>query len=380
MKKIATLLATLFIALISYCQSAPVLGWSSWNNFRVNINERIIKEEADALISSGLYKVGYRYINIDDGYFEGRDSAGNLIVNNEKFPSGLKSLVQYIHSKGLKAGIYSDAGKNTCGSMWDNDKHGIGVGLYGHLEQDANFFFKECGFDFIKVDWCGGQQQKLQPENIYPSIITHIKSINPNIVFNVCTWKFPGTWAIGLADSWRVSQDITASFKSVLSIIDINKNLSQYASAGHYNDMDMLQVGRGMSEDEDKMHFSMWCILNSPLLAGNDLESMSAQTVRILRNKELVELNQDKAFKQATLLFSDGDIDVWEKVLLDKKTKAIVLMNRGETTDYTLVTSKINTKNNAKIRDLWAHQDLGKIGTSRTFKIVKHGVVVLKVK
>ncbi len=359
----------------------PILGWSSWNNFRVHINEQLIKSQADAMVWSGLYAAGYRYINIDDGYFGGRDSSGNLIVDKAKFPSGLKHLVEYIHSKGLKAGIYSDAGRNTCGSMWDGDKNGIGVGLYDHLEQDANFFFGECKFDFIKVDWCGGQQLKLEPKNIYPNIIQYIKKLNPNVVFNVCTWEFPGTWAVDIADSWRISQDIKSDFPSVLEIVDINKKLSPYQSPGHYNDMDMLQVGRGMSYEEDKTHFSMWCMLNSPLLAGNDLRSMSDTTISILGNKEMIAINQYYASKQARLLFSDNDIEVWEKEISSKnnQSKVIALLNRGDATNYTLLASKINIGNNAKLHDLWLHKEIGVLGKQRTFSIPKHGIVVLKI-
>jgi len=245
----------------------PIMGWSSWNYFRAKIDESMTKEQADFMKSTGLYDAGYRFINIDDGYFGGRDVNGKLLPNAKKIPSGMNALADYIHSKGLKAGIYTDAGKNTCGSMYDNDSLDIGVGFYNHIEQDCNTFFKEWGYDFIKVDWCGGENQKLDEETEYTRIISAIKSINNKIVFNICRWQFPGTWAIKKADSWRISAHIREKFSSIVSIIDINVNLYKYASAGHYNDMDMLQVGRGMSYDEDKTHFSMWCMLNSPLLA-----------------------------------------------------------------------------------------------------------------
>ncbi|CAM3762366.1 glycoside hydrolase family 27 protein [Elizabethkingia occulta] len=356
----------------------PVMGWSSWNNYRININEKLIKEQADAMVSSGLYEAGYRYINIDDGYFGGRDEKGNLIIDNKKFPSGMKSLAAYIHSKGLKAGIYSDAGKNTCGSIWDNDKQGFGVGLYGHLDRDADLFFKEWKYDFIKVDWCGGEQMKLNEQEEYTKIINKVKSIDPDIVFNVCRWQFPGEWAIKIADSWRVSGDISAKFSSILHIIDLNKNLYPYASAGHYNDMDMLQVGRGMSYDEDKTHFSMWALLNSPLLAGNDLRSMSKATIEILTNKEIIALNQDTAFKQAQNIITDGNIEVWQKMLA-KGQRAIAIMNRGDQEiNYTLSASKLGLNQNTKIRDLWLHKNLGKYVEQQTFKIPQHGIIVLK--
>lgn len=360
-------------------QKAPIMGWSSWNNFRVNIDEKMLREQADAMISSGLYKAGYRFINIDDGYFGGRDSTGKLYVNAAKFPSGMKALVDYIHSKKLKAGIYTDAGQNTCGSIYDHDKNGIGAGTYGHVEQDAQLFFKEWGFNFLKVDWCGGEKLKLNEEQAYIPIIKAAKTIDKNIIFNICRWQFPGEWAIDKADSWRVSGDIAAKISSILKIIDINADLYKYASPGHYNDMDMLQVGRGMSYDEDKTHFSMWCMLNSPLLAGNDLRNMSPQTIEILTNQEVIALNQDKAFKQAKRVVKENNIEVWVKPLFSKGSNAIAIMNRGDQeADYTLAPGKLGINAKQKLRDLWLHKDMGQAGSSRKITIPKHGIVVLK--
>ncbi|MDE5491535.1 glycoside hydrolase family 27 protein [Elizabethkingia meningoseptica] len=377
-KTIGALALSIGFSLFAQKPKPPVMGWSSWNNFRIHINEQLIREQADALVSSGLYAAGYRYINIDDGYFGGRDEKGNLITDSGKFPSGMKNLADYIHSKGLKAGIYSDAGKNTCGSIWDADKQGIGVGLYNHIEQDTDLFFKKWKYDFIKVDWCGGEQMKLNEQEEYSKIIQSVKSINPNIVFNICRWQFPGKWAINIADSWRVSGDIRAEFSSILHIIDLNKNLYPYASAGHYNDMDMLQVGRGMSYDEDKTHFSMWSMLNSPLLAGNDLRTMNKSTIEILTNKEIIALNQDIAFKQAQNILSEGNIEVWKKELSGNQ-KAIAIMNRGDQeVNYTLAASKLGFGQNTKVRNLWLHQNLGKYGSQKTFTLPKHGIIVLK--
>ncbi len=243
------------------------------------------------MVNTNMHKAGYNFINIDDGFFGGRDGNGNLLSDDKKFPSGMEALATYIHGKGLNAGIYTDAGKNTCGSIYDKDANGIGVGIYGYIEKDCNRFFKEWKYDFLKVDWCGGEKMKLDEATEYTKIINAVKAINNDIVFNVCRWKFPGTWAIKTADSWRISGDIRENFSSILKIIDLNVDLYQYASPGHYNDMDMLQVGRGMSYDEDKTHFSMWCMLNSPLLAGNDLRKMSAQTIEILTNNELIAIN-----------------------------------------------------------------------------------------
>lgn len=357
----------------------PVMGWSSWNHFRINISEEMIKGQADAMISSGLYDAGYRFINIDDGYFLRRDSTGKLLSNDKKFPSGMKILTAYIHSKGLKAGIYTDAGKNTCGSIYDKDSNGLGVGIYGHIGHDCDLFFNQWKYDFIKVDWCGGEQQKLDEETEYTKIITAVKSIDSNIVFNICRWKFPGEWAIRKADSWRISGDIQENFVSILKIIDLNADLYKYASPGHYNDMDMLQVGRGMSYEEDKTHFSMWCMMNSPLLAGNDLRNMSKATTEILGNKELIAINQDIAFVQAQRILRNGDIEVWIKHLSKGKQKVIAIMNRADKEQpFILNATKVGINPKTKLRDLWQHKDLGKMGNEKTFTIPKHGIVVLK--
>lgn len=380
---IIKVISVLLLNCVFYAQEAkpPIMGWSSWNNFRVKIDEKMIREQADAMITSGLYDAGYRYINIDDGFFGGRDSAGNLFADSVKFPSGMKALADYIHSKKLKAGIYTDAGENTCGSIYDKDEKGIGVGIYGHINEDCNTFFKTWGYDFLKVDWCGGKKMKLNEEAEYTKIISAVRAIDKNLVFNVCRWQFPGEWAINKSDSWRISSDIRSEFSSILKIIDLNVDLYKYSSAGHYNDMDMLQVGRGMSYEEDKTHFSMWCMLNSPLLAGNDLRKMTPQTIEILTNKEVIALNQDNGFYQARRIFKEGSIEVWEKLLGKdgKNGSAIAVMNRGgSAASFDLKPELVHLKASTKIRDLWLHKDLGKFGEVQKLEIPKHGIIVLK--
>jgi len=292
----------------------------------------------------------------------------------------MKSLADYIHGKNLKAGIYTDAGKNTCGSIYDKDKNGIGVGIYGYVDQDCKLFFNDWGYDFLKVDWCGGERMKLDEKTEYTKIIKVVKNIDSNIVFNICRWQFPGTWAINQSDSWRISGDIRPNFSSILKIIDLNVDLHQYSSAGHYNDMDMLQVGRGMSYDEDKTHLSMWCMLNSPLLAGNDLRNMSEQTIAILTNKEIIALNQDEGFKQAKRIIKDKDVEVWVKPLgKNGKSKAVAIINRGgREAMFELVAEKVGLSKNNQLRDLWLHQKIGKIGIAKNFNLPKHGVIVVK--
>jgi alpha-galactosidase len=368
-----------------YAQKAkpPIMGWSSWNGFRVKIDEKLIREQADAMISSGLYDAGYRYINIDDGYFGGRDSSGNLFVNPKKFPSGMKALTDYIHSKQLKAGIYTDGGDNTCAFIGKREPFGKGVGMFGHISQDCNSFFNEWNFDFIKIDWCGGRNLKLDVEKTYRSIIDTALLFKKDVNINVCRWEFPGEWVIDKADSWRISTDINPKFSTVLMIIDKNADLYKYASPGHYNDMDMLEVGNGMSYEEDKAHFSMWCMMNSPLLSGNDLRKMNQQTIEILTNKELIALNQDQGFQQARRISTANKVEVWVKQLgrSNSKEYAVAILNRGDKeTTYDLSAKLIHISPKAKIRDLWLHQDLGKLGNTRSVTLPIHGIVVLKLK
>lgn len=196
---------------------SPIMGWSSWNTYRVHINDTLIIRQADAMVQKGLKEVGYSYVNIDDGFFGWRDEKGVMRTHPERFPNGLKGVADHIHSLGLKAGIYSDAGSNTCGSIWDKDMNGIGSGLYGHEFQDATLYFKEWGFDFIKIDYCGaGQELNLEEEKRYTEIRQAIDNLGcGHVSINICRWAFPGTWARNLARSWRISADIRPEWGSV---------------------------------------------------------------------------------------------------------------------------------------------------------------------
>lgn len=285
----------------------PTMGWSSWNTYGVNINENLIRQQAAAMVSKGLRACGYLYINIDDGYFGGRDpETGHLLIHPTRFPNGLKGVVDYIHARKLKAGIYSDAGRNTCGSMFSGDPIGKGVGLYQHDQMDADFFFKELGFDFIKVDFCGGSYYHnedhlvLDERERYTAIAKAIRNTGrTDVRMNACRWAYPGTWINDVAFSWRTTGDINCSWESVRGIIKENLYLSAYCYDGHYNDMDMLEVGRSLSQEEDKTHFGMWCIMTSPLLIGCDMSNIRETSLTLLKNKELIALNQDPLHLQA---------------------------------------------------------------------------------
>lgn len=365
---------------------APIMGWASWNNYRVNINEDIIKSQADAMVTTGLKDAGYSFVNTDDGFYGGRDKNGNLLVHKERFPSGMKSLAEYIHTKGLKAGIYSDAGINTCASYWDKDTIGSGMGLYGHDRKDLTLYLKEWKYDFIKVDWCGGEWLGLDEETRYSEIGKIVRSIDPNVIYNVCRWKFPGKWVTQVADSWRISGDISNRFESILRIIDLNADLWAYSSAGRYNDMDMLQVGRGMTPEEDRTHFSMWCLMHSPLLLGNDLTTMSKETLKLVSNREMIALNQSSYVYQARRLVDYGELEVWAKPLIDTMSGeiAVGLLNRSDSqANITFNLSDIGIKASAgyTIRDIWADKDY-KTTKEETIQmeVPGHGIVVLKIK
>ncbi|MFT4202434.1 MAG: glycoside hydrolase family 27 protein [Chitinophagaceae bacterium] len=390
MKKITTIAALAFAALQGYAQiglgrTTPMMGWASWNHFQTDISDAIIKGEADALVSSGLKDAGYQFINIDDSYYLGRDKNGNILPDKTKFPHGLKDVADYIHSKGLKAGIYTDAGISTCAAQWSKDTANHAEGIYGHEAQDLTLFLKTWGYDFLKVDWCGGLAMKLDEQLRYTQIAEHMKKIKPEAILNICRWQFPGKWAPLVAGSWRISGDISNNFASILKIIDLNVDLWKYCTPGHFNDMDMLQVGRGMGYEEDKSHFSMWCILNSPLLLGNDLRNMSKETLSIISNKEVIALNQDPFCYQARRLHVKDSVQVWARPLVSASSGevAVALLNTGNTSAtfrLNVDSLGINVQKGYIVRDLWKHQNQPSSKASeQQYGLPPHGTIVLKI-
>ena len=362
----------------------PLMGWSSWNTYRVNISEDLIKKQADAMVSQGLNEVGYRYVNIDDGFFGYRDEKGVLHTHPERFPNGMKVVADYIHSLGLKAGIYSEAGANTCGSIWDADKNGIGVGLYGFERQDANLFFNDWGFDFIKIDYCGaGQQLDLDEQERYTAIVEAIREVCPrNISLNICRWAYPGTWVSGLARSWRISSDINPSWESVKYIISKNMYLSAFAGGGHYNDMDMLEIGRGLKPEEEETHFGMWCILSSPLLIGCDLTTIPEASLRLLKNPELIALNQDPLGIQAQVVQHENGGYVFVKDIGEKrgKVRAVALYNpTEETCSFQVPLSLLELEGKTNVRDLVHRKDERLVDDALRFDVLPHGVKIVRV-
>lgn len=390
MKRIsASLISLSLLPLTSMAWDTPTMGWSSWNAFGHHINEEIIRSQADALVSKGLKDAGYIYVNIDDGAWCGRDADGHLAIHPTRFPNGLKPLIDHIHDSGLKAGTYSDAGHNTCASFWGGDRDGIGTGLYEHDEEDARFMFGELGFDFIKVDFCGGdgpqnsEMLDLDERERYTAISNAIKATGrSDIRYNVCRWAYPGTWVEDIATSWRMSQDIYLGWESVKDIIHQNLYLSAYATKGRFNDMDMLEVGRGMTEEEDKTHFGMWCMMSSPLLIGCDLREINDKSIALLTNPELIAINQDPLALQASVVKRDngGYVLVKDVDELRGKTRVVALYNPNDKTmNMGIDFFDIDLGDEAEVRDLFERKDLGHFSGSLETTVPAHGTRIYRI-
>ncbi|MBO7139244.1 MAG: alpha-galactosidase [Prevotella sp.] len=376
------------LAFLSFCpaaaQNGPTMGWSSWNTYGVNINESLIKRQADAMVSKGLKDVGFDHINIDDGFFGGRNTeTGELLIHKTRFPNGLKPVADYIHSKGLKAGIYSDAGANTCGNYYNGDTQSVNVGFYNYDDRDANFYFNECGFDFVKVDFCGGdapqnsQRLALDPQERYTAISEAIQRTGrTDVRMNVCRWNYPGTWVHDVAFSWRTTHDINNSWGSVKGILAENLYMSAYCYDGHYNDMDMLEVGRSMSTEEDKTHFGMWCIMASPLLIGCDMSNIKTTTLNLLKNTELVALNQDPLCLQAYIakLTNECYILVKDIETLGGAKRAFAVYNSTDASKKVQVSfADLDLGGTVSLRDVFLKKDLGEFTGQYEVNVPAHG-------
>ena len=331
----------------------PPMGWNSWNHFNCDINETVVREIADAMVENGMADAGYAYIVIDDCWQIDRYPNGILIADPIRFPSGIKTLVDYVHSKGLKFGIYSDAGKKTCQER---------PGSLNYEAIDAATF-QEWGVDYIKYDWCHHGFKKAK--NTYPIMGNELYQLNQDIVYSVCNWGWgnPWEWAPEFSHLWRTTWDIEACFdcrgnlirKNVLEIIDLNAPLAQYAGPGAWNDPDMLEVGNGdLSFDENVAHFSMWCMMAAPLIAGNDLRTMDETTLSILSNKEMIAIDQDPLGIQGFRIYENPFFEIWLKPLQDG-SKAVCFFNRGTNN----VEYKINWKellaltNDYQVLNVW---------------------------
>ena len=369
----------------------PLMGWSSWNTFAVDISEEIILGVARAMATNGLKAAGYAYVNIDDGFFDGHGPDGRLRFHPVRFPKGLKGTVDGIHALGLKAGIYSDAGANTCGSIWNADKGGVGAGLYGHDDDDCRLHFAELGFDFIKVDYCGGTRQKLDERTRYTQIAAAIQAAGrPGVRLNICRWAFPGTWAADLAGSWRTTRDIRANWKSVRDIVAENLYLSAYARPGHFNDLDMLEVGQikgavvsafgthgdtGLTLDEETTHFGMWCILSSPLVLGLDVRKMPPATMKLVTNPYLLRMNQDPLGLQAYVAARDGEAYVLVKDAEVRfgTSRYVALYNAGDEEHVFKVAARpLDLAGRIAAFDLVERADIGEFENELTVRVRPH--------
>jgi alpha-galactosidase len=350
----------------------PPMGWNSWNKFAGRVEDKNVREMADAIVSSGMRDAGYIYVNIDDTWEAGRDASGNILTN-EKFPD-MKALADYVHSKGLKIGIYSGPGRLTCASY---------TASYGHEEQDAKTW-AAWGIDYLKYDWCAASGVYTKEEHVpaYYKMGLALRASGRPIVYSLCQygWLDVGEWGASVGGNlWRTTGDISDRWDSMANIGFNQNGREKYAGPGHWNDPDMLEIGNGgMTDTEYRTHMSLWSMLAAPLLAGHDVRTMSDSIKEILLNKEVIAIDQDKAGHQGFRIRQDGEQEVWKKPL--EKGVAVALFNRGkEAARMTVKWSEAGvTARNPKVRDLWAHKDVAAPG-EYTVEVPSHGVVMLKV-
>jgi alpha-galactosidase len=359
----------------------PPMGWNSWNKFACNVSEELLRQTADAMVKSGMKDVGYQYVIIDDCWLVSRDKDGNPVPDPQRFPSGMKALGDYIHSLGLKFGIYSDAGIHTCEGR---------PGARGYEFQDARQY-AAWGVDYLKLDWCSTSTQ--DGPSSYALMRQALDATGRPIVFSMCEWGTNKPWLWGEkvgGNLWRTTDDIADKFVNgnkkgggMLNVLDLQVGLEGYAGPGHWNDPDMLEVGNGgMTNTEYRSHFSLWSILAAPLLAGNDLRSMTPEIRDILANKEVIAVDQDALGNQGKRVVKNGDLEVWVKQLKDG-SRAVVLFNRRSSQQEIGVSwEELGYPDHfgAAVRDLWLHKDLGKFTGKFSAPVDSHGVVMVTVR
>ena len=393
MQKTFIVLLLALSTLVSHGQSfnelapTPPMGWNSWNKFGCNVSEDLIKEMADAMVETGMKDAGFEYIVIDDCWQVDRDENGVIVADPDRFPSGMKALADYVHSRGLKFGLYSDAGSATCEGR---------PGSRGHQFQDARTY-AAWGVDYLKYDWCNNEGQNSTAA--YKTMRDAIIATGRPIVLSICEWGTtkPWEWGEGIGHLWRTTGDIRDIYKGrvnwgglgVVDIIDLQVDLWKYAGPGHWNDPDMLEVGNGgMTYDEYVTHFSMWCMLAAPLMAGNDLRNMDEETKTILTNTEAIAVNQDPLGKQGIKFLDMGEREVWVK-WLENNEIAVCFFNRSENAwDKPYNWKGLNIYHDGRavdfkkttytIRDLWQHKDTGDTAEPIELDIPPHGVTLVR--
>ena len=388
----------LFTSLNTFAQKfdglaeTPPMGWNSWNTFGTDINEQLVKDVADKFVELGLKDAGYNYLVLDDGWMSHeRDKNGNLVADPEKFPNGMKALAAYVHAKGLKFGLYNCAGATTCAGY---------PGSRGHEYQDARTY-ASWDIDYLKYDWCN--TENINAQGAYTTMRDALYKAGRPMVFSICEWgdNQPWNWGEDVGHLWRVSGDIIncwdcevghGSWSSwgVWKIINMRKDIRKAAGPGHWNDFDMMEVGNGMTDAEDRTHFAMWSMLASPLIMGNDLRTASKETIKTLTNKEVIAVNQDKLGIQGLRFSNEGAFEMWVKPLANGAW-AMVFVNMTEDAqnlDFVWgrheITDDVNgrrleAKNNTyKIRDLSNHKELGDTSKNLTTTIGSHDVLMIK--
>ena len=358
----------------------PPMGWNSWNAFNLGINEKVIRKMADLMVSSGLRDAGYHYLNLDDGWQASRDEKGTIQPDPLQFPSGMKALGDYLHSKGLLFGLYTCAGTMTCGKR---------PGSKDHEKQDMATY-ASWGVDYVKVDWCN--TDGLDPRTQYGLFRDGIRECGRPMVLSLCDWGVdkPWMWGKGIGQLWRTAGDLLpcwdckADWGGMGIVLDLDKQagLAAYSGPGGWNDPDMLQVGNGdLTPEESRSHFSLWCMLAAPLIAGNNLVAMNSGIREILLNREAIAVDQDPLGKEGTRIKTGGDnSEVWAKPLA-AGAWAVCLFNPGPKsnsgevrwTDLGLKTDQM------RVRDLWAHRDVGSFNGGYTVSVPSHGAILLKI-
>jgi alpha-galactosidase len=369
----------------------PPMGWNSWNKFACNIDEQLIRTIADAMVETGLRDAGYVYLNLDDCWHGERDSLGFIQPDPVKFPSGMKALADYVHSKGLKIGLYSDAGRKTCGGR---------PGSFGHEYQDA-LQYARWGIDYLKYDWC--ESENINPKGAYNLMRDAIRAAGRPVLFSMCEWGHskPWEWAAETGHSWRTTGDIYNCFDcidqhpgwaafGVLQILDMQEGLRKYAGPGHWNDPDMLEVGNGQTEGEDRAHFSMWCMLAAPLILGNDIRNMSEATRNIILNKEVIAIDQDSLGIQGLRYRVEDGLEFWFKPLVNDEWAFCILNRTTEPRTCTLDWQTFNLYDEVSrrftdfdsktyaVRNLWTKQPDGYTKKSRVVTIPGHDVLLYR--
>ena len=372
----------------------PPMGWNTWNTFQTKINESMLKEMVDVYVNSGMHSAGYQYFVLDDGWMAmERDRNGSLVADPVKFPNGMKAFADYVHSKGLKFGIYNCAGSKTCAGY---------PGTRGHEYEDARLY-ASWGVDFLKYDWCN--TDSLNAPEAYKTMSAALRVTGRPIVFSICEWgdHKPWLWAAGIGELYRSTGDISASFilrkpvgnwtpQSVLSILDLQEPIRKYNGPNHWNDPDMLEVGNGMSVVEDKSHFSLWCMLAAPLAAGNDLRKMTAPTREILTNKEMIDIDQDERGIAAFKMMIPDSLELWVKPLKNNELALCFFNRTGNTRKIDLNWKDLNIsdlqsgldihfdKQVFTLRDVWMKKDIGKTDKKLEQSLDSHDVLVFRLK